>query len=108
MAKYYGYCYDEEGRFTEMIPLEYSLDEEAGEEVPLLPPQCTLQQPPDGIYYPLWTSSKWIKTVEVPTPPPEPPTPSELDAIKAELEKVKQELEELKNKSKEVDTNESI
>ncbi len=22
MAKYYGYCYDEEGRFTEMIPLE--------------------------------------------------------------------------------------
>ncbi|HDR7866505.1 TPA: hypothetical protein QCY24_000112 [Bacillus wiedmannii] len=22
MAKYYGYCYDDEGRFTEMIPLE--------------------------------------------------------------------------------------
>ncbi|MEI5876957.1 hypothetical protein [Bacillus paranthracis] len=22
MAKYYGYCYDEEGKFTEMIPLE--------------------------------------------------------------------------------------
>ncbi|OON41556.1 hypothetical protein BU230_20590, partial [Klebsiella pneumoniae] len=22
MAKYYGYCYNEEGKFTEMIPLE--------------------------------------------------------------------------------------
>lgn len=108
MAKYYGYCFNEEGKFTEMIPLEYETNEETGEELPLLPQQCTLQQPPDGIYYPIWTGSKWIKTIEIPPTPPEPPTPSEIEAIKQELERVKQELEELKNKPKEVNTNESI
>lgn len=94
-----------------MIPLEYSFDEETGEESPLLPHQCTLQQPPDGIYYPLWIGSKWIKTVEIPSTPSEPPAPSELEVIRQELERVKQELEDLKNKPiapEEVDTNESI
>ncbi|MGY0013220.1 hypothetical protein [Bacillus anthracis] len=64
MAKYYGYCYDEEGRFTEIIPLEHLLDEETGEETPLVPPQCTLLQAPDGIYYPRFMGTRWVTREE--------------------------------------------
>lgn len=64
MAKYYGYCYSEEGVFTEMIPLEYITNEETGEETPLLPEQCTLKQPPDGIYYPRFMGTKWVTREE--------------------------------------------
>ncbi|EOQ00971.1 hypothetical protein [Bacillus cereus] len=94
---YFGYCYDEEGEFTEMIPLENVYNEVAGEETPLLPPMCTLQQPPDGIYYPIWTGTKWKKTVENLPPQPEP-IPTEIEAIKSEIEIIKQELESIKNK----------
>lgn len=95
MAKYYGYCYDEEGKFTEMIPLDYDTDSETGEETPLLPPQCTLEQPPDGIYYPIWTGSKWKKTVEVPPKPPEPPTPTEVENLQSQIDELSSTIEEL-------------
>lgn len=64
MAKYYGYCYDEEGRFTEIIPLEHDFNEETREETPLLPPQCTLKQAPDGEYYPRFMGSRWVTREE--------------------------------------------
>lgn len=64
MAKYYGYCYDEEGRFTEIIPLEYGVDEETGEETPLLPPQCTLKVAPHGEHYPRFMGSRWVTREE--------------------------------------------
>lgn len=95
MAKYYGYCYDEEGKFTEMIPLEYETNEETGEETPQLPPKCTLLQPPDGIYYPMWTGSKWIKTVEPKPIDPQPEEPSDLETIKKQQELMQQALDEL-------------
>lgn len=94
----FGYCYDEEGKFTEIIHLESEYNEETGEEIPLLPNKCTLICPPDGIYYPIWIGSKWIKTVDVPPVPPEPTPPTEIELIKSELEKIKQELETIKNK----------
>ncbi|MGE6313399.1 hypothetical protein ACQKD6_23640 [Bacillus cereus] len=76
-----------------MIPLEYETNEETGEDAQQLPPQCTLQQPPDGIYYPVWTGTKWIKTVEVPPKQPEP-GPSEMDKLKTELEVTKAAMAE--------------
>lgn len=100
MAKYYGYCYNGDGKFTgEIIPLEYTINEETHEETPLVPPQCTLDLPPDGIYYPVFLDGKWIKTVES---PPEldlkPQEKTEIELIKEELDRVRKELEELKNK----------
>ncbi|WP_130067440.1 hypothetical protein [Bacillus albus] len=95
MAKYYGYCYNEEGRFTEIIPLEYETNEETGEETPLLPPMCTLEQPPDGIYYPIWTGSKWKKTVEAPPNPPEPPTPSDVERLQGQIDLLNKAIGEL-------------
>ncbi|AJI08693.1 hypothetical protein [Bacillus cereus] len=164
MAKYYGYCYDAEGKFTEMIPLEekaitekqtfyreetkeivteeklcelhqsivdgtYEPDQENVEEPiskeecldcvmehieyetikvpyeeavvigyePDIPANCTLDIPPDGIYYPLFKDGKWIKTVE-PTPEePKPEEPSELEKIKQQLADIQKELEDIKN-----------
>lgn len=95
MAKYYGYCYNEEGRFTEMIPLDVEYDEENGEENPILPPLCTLLQPPDGIYYPLWTGSNWVKTVDPEPVEPQPEEPSELELLKKQLELTQQALDDL-------------
>ncbi|MCU5407972.1 hypothetical protein OCA16_25875 [Bacillus cereus] len=97
MAKYYGYCFNEDGKYTEMAPLEHETNEETGEETPLLPPQCTLIKPPDGVYYPVWVGTKWIKTVNELPPQPDP-TPTEIEAIKSEIEVIKQELESIKNK----------
>ncbi|EJV59381.1 hypothetical protein [Bacillus mycoides] len=97
MSKYYGYCFSEEGKFTEMIPLDHTTDEETEEEIPLLPFQCTLLKPPDGIYYPIWIGTKWIKTVEDIPPQPDP-TPTDIETIKSEIEVIKQELEAIKNK----------
>ncbi|MEB9454445.1 hypothetical protein [Bacillus anthracis] len=129
MAKYYGYCYDEEGKFTEMIPLEEKaitekqtfyreetkevIDEEGNisieyirvpyeEDVvigyePDIPANCTLDIPPDGIYYPLFKDGKWVKTAE---PKPEEPKPeelSELEKIKQQLADIQKELEDIKN-----------
>ncbi|MGN4822564.1 hypothetical protein [Bacillus cereus group sp. MYBK139-2] len=164
MAKYYGYCYDEEGRFTEMIPLEekeitekqtfyreetkeiitkeklcelhqsimdgtYVPDPESTEEAiskydcpdcvmarvdyetikvpyeedvvigyePDIPANCTLDIPPDGIYYPLFKEGKWIKTAEPKPEEPKPEEPSELEKIKQQLADIQKELEDIKN-----------
>ncbi|PGF00901.1 hypothetical protein [Bacillus toyonensis] len=59
-----GYCYDEEGRFTESIPLENVYNEETGEETPLLPLQCTFKKPPDGEFYPRFMGTKWVTREE--------------------------------------------
>jgi hypothetical protein len=64
MVRYYGYCFDEEGRFTEAVPLENVVNEETGEEIPLLPSQCTLKMPPDGGYYPRFMGTKWVTREE--------------------------------------------
>ncbi|PEL23413.1 hypothetical protein [Bacillus toyonensis] len=64
MVVHYGYCYDEEGRFTELIPLENTYNEETGEETPLLPPQCTLKRAPDGGFYPRFMGTKWVTREE--------------------------------------------
>lgn len=58
MAKYYGYCYDEEGRFTEMIPLEekpiyekQTLYREETKEIIIEEKLCELHQSiEDGTY----------------------------------------------------------
>lgn len=100
MSKYYGYCYNEEGKFNgEIIPVEYTVDEETWEETPLLPPNCTLEVPPDGIYYPVFKDGQWIKTVE--NPPeliPKPPEKTDVEKLRDELEKVKKDLEAIKVK----------
>lgn len=95
MAKYYGYCYNDEGQFTKIIPLEYETNEETGEETPLLPPMCTMEQPPDGIYYPIWTGSKWKKTIEVPPNPPEPITPMDAEKLQKQINTLSDTMEAL-------------
>ena len=74
----YGYCYDEEGRFTEMVRAEEIINTETGEVVLSLPPQCTFKQPPDGEYYPRFMGARWVTREEytldkkeTPTIPPE-------------------------------------
>ncbi|MCU4924000.1 hypothetical protein OCF68_24775 [Bacillus cereus] len=163
MAKYYGYCYDKEGEFTEMIPLEekaitekqtlyreeikeivteeklcelhqsiedgtyiptqeneepvskYNCSECVMEHIeyetikvpyeeevvigyePNIPANCTLDIPPNCIYYPKFVDGKWVKTVE-PTPEePKPEEPSELEKIKQQLADIQKELEDIKN-----------
>lgn len=97
MPVQYGYCYDNEGKFTEIIPLKYTIDEETGEDIPSIPTQCTLQVCPDGIYYPKFVDGKWVKTVE-PTPEePKPEEPTELEKIKQQLADIQKELEDIKN-----------
>ncbi|EJR54728.1 hypothetical protein IIM_01668 [Bacillus cereus VD107] len=147
MAKYYGYCYNYEGIFTEIIPLEereitedvpykyvedepfvvpeqlcdkhknddsedgtnkfdcpdcilehteYSKVEKVGKYTiivgyePIIPPNCTLEVCPDGIYYPVFKDSHWVKTVE-----PKPEEPSELEKPKKEMELMQKALDEL-------------
>lgn len=164
MAKYYGYCFNEEGKFTEMIPLEekpiyekqivyreeikeivteeklcelhqsiedgtyvpnsenveepiskydcpdcvmkhveyetvkvpYEEDVIVGYE-PDIPPNCTLEVCPDGIYYPLFKDGKWVKTAEPKPEEPKPEEPSELEKIKQQLADIQKELEGIKN-----------
>lgn len=164
MVMKYGYCYDAEGKFTEMIPLEekaitekqifyrekvkeivteeklcslhqsiadstYVPDPENVEEPiskydcpdcvmanvdyetikvpyeedvivgyePDIPTNCTLDIPPDGIYYPVFKDGKWIKTVEPKPEEPKPEEPSELEKIKQQLADIQKELEDIKN-----------
>ncbi|MDA1920655.1 hypothetical protein [Bacillus cereus group sp. BcHK140] len=60
MAKYYGYCYNEEGRFTEMIPLEekaitekQTFYREETKEIVIEEKLCELHQSiMDGTYVP--------------------------------------------------------
>ncbi|HFK1427326.1 hypothetical protein ABE273_00475 [Bacillus paranthracis] len=100
MAKYYGYCYNEEGRFTEMIPLEEkAITEKQNEEdvvvgyEPDIPMNCTLEVCPDLIYDPVFKDGKWIKLK--PELPPQPePGPSEMDKLKTELEVTKAAMAE--------------
>lgn len=68
MAKYYGYCYNEEGRFTEMIPLESKYDRYGTEVGVDIPPQCTLQRVPDGQYYPIFVGDQWVITRDLLNP----------------------------------------
>ncbi|MEX0418136.1 hypothetical protein [Bacillus sp. C30] len=95
MAKYYGYCYNKEGEFTKMIPLEFKTNEETGEETPILPLQCTLEICPDGIYYPKFVDGKWVKTVEPKPVEPQPEEPSELEKIKKQQDLMQQALDEM-------------
>lgn len=161
MAKYYGYCYDNEGKFTEIIPLEEKpiyekqtfyreeqkevVTEEKlcelhqsiadgtfepleGEEDPIdkqecpdcvmrnveyvpvqvpyvedvvigfepdIPPNCTLEVCPDGIYYPKFVDGKWVKTVEPKPEEPKPEEPSELEKLKKQLELMQQAMDEM-------------
>lgn len=96
MAKYYGYCYDENGKFTEMLPLEekpiYENDIVIGFE-PDIPENCTLEICPDLIYDPVFKDGKWIKLK--PELPPQPESgPSEIDKLKSELEVTKAAMAE--------------
>lgn len=161
MAKYYGYCYNDEGIFTEIIPLEekpiyekqilyrnetkeivteeklcelhqsildetYNQPEDAEEPIskfdcpncvmrnveyepikvpyeedvivgyePDIPPNCTLEVCPDGIYYPICVEGKWVKTVEPQPEEPQPEEPSEVDKLKKTLELMQQAMDEI-------------
>ncbi|MCU5497586.1 hypothetical protein OCF63_06240 [Bacillus wiedmannii] len=163
MTQYYGYCYNSEGKFTEMIPLEekpiyekqtfyreetkeivteeklcqlhqsiqdgtYEPDQENDTPIskhdcpncvmehvecktikvpyeedvvigyePDIPTNCTLDIPPDGIYYPVFKEGKWVKTVEPKPEEPKPEEPSELEKIKQQLADIQKELEDIKN-----------
>lgn len=68
MARYYGYCYDESGRFTEMIPLESKYDRYGTEVGVDIPPQCTLHRVPDGQYYPIFVGNQWVITRDLLNP----------------------------------------
>lgn len=96
MAKYYGYCYNEDGQFTEMIPLEEKLIYEKDIVIgygPDIPKNCTLEVCPDLIYDPVFKDGKWIKLK--PELPPQPePGPSEIDKLKTELEVTKAAMAE--------------
>ncbi|EJR68651.1 hypothetical protein IIO_00179 [Bacillus cereus VD115] len=150
MAKYYGYCYNDEGIFTEIIPLKektiyekqtfyreetqevvtpfkacdlhkdtlveeidpdcpdckdqtvaivtvnvpYEEDVIIGYE-PDIPPNCTLEVCPDGIYYPRFIDGTWLKTVEPKLEEPQPEEPSELDKLKKQLEFIQQAMDEV-------------
>ncbi|PHB34506.1 hypothetical protein COE86_17715 [Bacillus toyonensis] len=154
----YGYCYDTNGKFTEMIPLnekpiyekqtfhreeqkEIVTEEKLcslhqsvvdgtyeGEEDPIdkhdcpdcvmykveyetvqvpyeenvivgyepdIPANCTLKVCPDGIYYPIFTNGKWVKTVEPKPEEPKPEEPSEIEQIKKQMELMQKALDEL-------------
>lgn len=61
----YCYLYDEEGRFTgEMERVVAEVNEETGEEVFNLPPQCTMKVPPDGGFFPRFMGTKWVTREE--------------------------------------------
>ncbi|MDT3494889.1 hypothetical protein NLU03_10640 [Bacillus toyonensis] len=150
MAKYYGYCYSEEGIFTEIIPLEEKpiyekqtfyreetqevitpfeacklhadtpieeidpdcpdCKDQTIENIPIkipymedviigydpdIPPNCTLEVCPDGIYYPRFIDGTWLKTVEPKPEEPQPEEPSELDKLKKQLELMQQAMDEI-------------
>lgn len=69
-------------------------DEFVGYE-PIVPANCTLEVVPDGIYYPIFTNGKWVKTVEPKPEEPKPEEPSELEQIKKQMELMQKALDEL-------------
>ncbi|OKA19175.1 hypothetical protein [Bacillus cereus] len=80
----------------ETIKVPYEEDVIVGYE-PDIPPNCTLEVCPDGIYYPLFKEGKWVKTVEPKPEEPQPQEPSELEKIKQQLADIQKELEDIKN-----------
>ncbi|OOR26146.1 hypothetical protein BW892_12645 [Bacillus cereus] len=74
MAKYYGYCYNEEGKFTEMIPLEekpiyekQTLYREETKEIVTEQKLCQVHQSiQDGTYIPYQEDEESISEYDCP------------------------------------------
>lgn len=74
MAKYYGYCYDENGKFTEMIPIDekpiyekQTFEREEQKEVITEEKLCELHQSiEDGTYEPTEIETEPISKYECP------------------------------------------
>ena len=69
---------DEEGIITQVEKLQPLLDAEGN---PQLDPQYVEEAPPQGLYLPRWTGTKWVEGGQ--TPEPTPYIPAEADRIGA-------------------------
>ena len=109
MAKYYGYCYDEElpviSKYEcpdcvmasvdyEAIKVPYEEDVIVGYE-PDIPENCTLEVCPWLAYEPVFKEGKWVKTVEPKPEEPQPEKTSELENLKRKQDLTQQALDDL-------------
>lgn len=80
----------------ETVKVPYTMDVYKGKET-IIPENCTLEQVPDGIYYPYFDKvlGKWIKTVEPKPPEPEVPQKSELELLKERVDAIEKVLDTL-------------